>query len=260
MIRAVAFDLWETLITDTADIARQQESLRLDRMAAVLDGHALARDREKIVEAYRQLWHQCHERYWQHDLDVATRQHITHFLEALEMPAAELPDHLLDELEEAYAAPARIIPPLAVPGAFEAIEFVRSCNLKTGLISNTGRTPGTVLREVLSFHRLTIDAMVFSNEHGQCKPRRSIFEKLCAALELSPEDIVFVGDNLYADVAGAQQCGMTAIHFDPPSRGLAVAPPSALPVNLIPHRTIRSMRELPAALQALGIREAQSAS
>jgi FMN phosphatase YigB (HAD superfamily) len=66
--------------------------------------------------------------------------------------------------------------------------------------------------------------MVFSNEHGHCKPRPSIFEELRRGLGVRYEEMVFVGDNLYADVHGAQSCGMRAVHFDPAVRGTAVAP------------------------------------
>ena len=66
--------------------------------------------------------------------------------------------------------------------------------------------------------------MVFSDEHGACKPRPSIFEELRASLGVEYNEMLFVGDNLYVDVLGAKRCGMRAMHFDPPVRGTAVAP------------------------------------
>ena len=36
MIKAIAFDLWETLITDTPELSREQERLRLTRMEEIL--------------------------------------------------------------------------------------------------------------------------------------------------------------------------------------------------------------------------------
>ncbi len=36
MLKAIAFDLWETLITNTPEQSRQHERLRLDRMERIL--------------------------------------------------------------------------------------------------------------------------------------------------------------------------------------------------------------------------------
>ena len=36
MLRSVSFDLWETLLTDTPELSRRQERLRLERMERVL--------------------------------------------------------------------------------------------------------------------------------------------------------------------------------------------------------------------------------
>jgi FMN phosphatase YigB (HAD superfamily) len=55
------------------------------------------------------------------------------------------------------------------------------------------------------------------------------------------------------DVHGAQRCGMRAVHFDPPVRGTAVAPPFEHELTIIPDAVIRDLRELPDAVEALGV-------
>ena len=95
------------------------------------------------------------------------------------------------------------------------------------------------------------DVMVFSNEHGACKPQRSIFDELQRGLGVRPEEVVFVGDNLYADVHGAQSAGMRAVHFVPPLRGAAVAPEVEHGLTILPDATIGSLSELPTAIDAL---------
>ncbi len=130
-------------------------------------------------------------------------------------------------------------------GAKEALEEVASRGYRVGLISNTGRTPGYALCEILSQLELAphINAMVFSNEHGSCKPQPSIFEELRASLGVEYREMLFVGDNLYVDVMGAKRCGMRAIHFDPPVRGTAVAP-AVEHVGIAPDARITDLREL----------------
>ena len=56
--------------------------------------------------------------------------------------------------------------------------------------------------------------------------------------------MLFVGDNLYVDVYGALQCGITAVHFIPPQRGTAVAPPVEHDLEIQPDAPISDLREL----------------
>jgi FMN phosphatase YigB (HAD superfamily) len=93
--------------------------------------------------------------------------------------------------------------------------------------------------------------MVFSNEHGECKPQRSIFEVLRRSLDVEFEEMLFVGDNLYVDVHGAQHCGMTAIHFAPQQRGTAVAPPVDHDHVIEPVATIQDLRDVLSVVDSL---------
>jgi HAD superfamily hydrolase (TIGR01509 family) len=252
-IRAVAFDLWETLITDTPELSKRQERLRLERMEQILGARGFAAEADRIEHAYRRLWHQCQELYWSSDVDIPCRRQIEHFLEALELDAQSFHDEALTELEHAYASAALDILPATVDGARDVLAGLRDRGLRTGLISNTGRTPGYVLRDVLDALGLGayIDTMVFSNEHGVCKPQTSIFEELRSGLGVAPEELVFVGDNLYVDVYGAQRCGMRGVHFVPAVRGTAIAPAVDHGLTIEPDATIRHLRELGAVLDAL---------
>jgi putative hydrolase of the HAD superfamily len=246
VIRAVAFDLWETLLTDTPELSRQQERLRLERMELVLAANGFGETAHRIEQAYRSLWHRCHELYWSRDKDIACRVQIEHFLEGLDLDPATFEEAALAALEEAYAGAAIDVLPSLVPGAKEVVGTLRERGYRIGLISNTGRTPGYALREILGRLEIapSIDAMVFSNEHGACKPRPSIFATLREALDVAYEEMMFVGDNLYVDVHGAQRLGITGVHFDPPTRGTAIAPPFEHGLEIVPDATIRDLREL----------------
>lgn len=246
MLKAVAFDLWETLITDTPEQSRRQERLRLQRMTDILGDRATP---DRIEHAYRALWQRCHELYWSADVDVPCRRQIEHFAEAMEM---ELDAATAEALEEVYARAAVDELPAVVDGAAEVLEELKARGYRVGLISNTGRTPGSALRDVLEGLRLArhIDAMVFSNEHGACKPQPSIFAALRDGLGVEYGETMFVGDNLYVDVHGAQRCGMRAVHFIPSVRGTAVAPHVEHGLEIVPDATIRDLRELIGVLQA----------
>lgn len=250
MMLAVAFDLWETLITDSREAAHRQERLRLDGILRAMRAAGVEPRAEDLEAAYSHTWTRCFELYWSRDRDIPSRVQVTHMLEHLFPEGDSLDQTVLDAIEHAYVSPAIDHLPRLVDGAAELLASLGG-RFSLGLISNTGRTPGSVLREVL--RRLGVaDAftvMVFSNEHGDCKPLPSIFEKLRAGLGVPAEQIVFVGDNLYADVWGAQQAGMRAVHFDPPARGCAIGPPIRDIGPVRPHATIRSLRDLSPILE-----------
>lgn len=246
MLKAIAFDLWETLLTDSPELSRRQERLRLDRMERVLIERGFSETAARIEQAYRSFWHRCYELYWSRDEDIACRVQIEHFLEELGLDHTTFGEPALAALEDVYANAAVEILPLPVPGAVEVLTALRERGYLIGLISNTGRTPGYALREILDRLGMAsmLDVMVFSNEHGVCKPLPSIFESLRSGLGVDYSEMMFVGDNLYVDVHGSQRLGMTGILFDPPTRGTAIAPPVDHGLEIVPDATINDLREL----------------
>ena len=245
-MKAVGFDLWETLITDTTELSRAQLDLRLQRMEEALASHGRADLAGEIERAHRDVWKRCQELYWSRDEDIPCRRQIEHFLEELGLDPFSFPEEAVDALEHAYAHAAVEILPREVEGASDTLRELKRRGLRVGLISNTGRTPGYALREILSRLGLSewIDVMVFSNEHGVCKPQPSIFEELRRGLDAEPDEMLFIGDNVYVDVYGAQRSGIRGIHFDPPVRGLAVAPHVELPEAVTPFARITRLPQL----------------
>lgn len=252
-IKAIAFDLWETLITDPPELSRRQERLRLDRLEEILRRRGHGDVAEEIERAHRRLWHRCQELYWSADDDIPCRRQIEHFLEELDLDPAVFDEATLAELEHAYAHAAVEILPAIVPGAPEVLREMKRRGLATGLISNTGRTPGYALRAALERLGLApmIDVMVFSNEHGRCKPQPSIFETLRRGLGVESNEMIFVGDNLYVDVHGAQNAGMRAIHFNPAQRGTAVAPAVEHGKRIVADAVVTDLGQVPEAVDTL---------
>jgi putative hydrolase of the HAD superfamily len=56
-----------------------------------------------------------------------------------------------------------------------------------------------------------LDFAVFSSEVRRRKPDPAIFRAALDALEVSPDETLFVGDRLYEDVRGAGELGMTTV-------------------------------------------------
>jgi FMN hydrolase / 5-amino-6-(5-phospho-D-ribitylamino)uracil phosphatase len=90
------------------------------------------------------------------------------------------------------------------------LDELRAARLKIAVVSNGIRD----LTQFVAHHRLDVDAIVDSRSHGRVKPHPTIFQAALAALNVSPEEAVMVGDSLEEDVEGAQALGMRAILID----------------------------------------------
>ena len=120
------------------------------------------------------------------------------FLEALDpaLPAA-LDVPAFGRVAAAYQEPTLAHRPDITPGAVEAVRELRARGLRLGLISNTGRTPGRVLRRLLEDADLLscFDVLVFSDEARVRKPATAIFRQVLDEARVDPERAVHVGDD-----------------------------------------------------------------
>ena len=93
----------------------------------------------------------------------------------------------------------------------EALQQLRKTH-RLGVVSNIWSKSGLYLRE---FERVGIrglfDILVFSSDHGPIKPSPSLFGKALEAFEVDRSEIVFVGDSLERDIAGAKTVGLSAV-------------------------------------------------
>lgn len=226
IIRAVAFDLWGTLIVDTPGSLRRRTELRTERLLVALAGAGYPATSESLLAAYRLGWSRAEESR-RPGLDISSRRQVELFLEALQ---PGLPSRLaaaeIDRIADVYAEALLDLPPPLIPGAAEALDFCRERDVRTALVSNTGQTPGRVLRRALRSLGLAgrIDVWVFSDEIGLSKPAPAIFRHAVSALGVRPEETLFVGDTPDLDVAGARAAGMRILQVGS-GNGVSAPPP-----------------------------------
>ncbi len=88
----------------------------------------------------------------------------------------------------------------------------KEMGLKVCLLSNTFVHSSTLikhLKEICLWEYF--DAAVFSYELKFRKPNKKIFLHACDLIDISPENVIFVGDRIKADVKGSSSCGMTPV-------------------------------------------------
>jgi putative hydrolase of the HAD superfamily len=243
VIQAVTFDFWQTLMADTPENLTRATALRIEGVNTVLARSGQPVKTEGLKAAYEACGHRL-RRIWQEHRDLPYREQVAIFLEAVAPGlAGRLAPEIFEEVVQAYITPVLSSPPAPSPGAVEAVNALANQGFVLCVVSNTGRTPGVMLRQVLARYGLLerFCVMSFSDEVGLRKPRPEIFRLTLARAGLDPARAVHVGDTPEADIAGARAAGMRAIHF------VADGQPGSEAADLV----LRDLAGLPDALARL---------
>jgi putative hydrolase of the HAD superfamily len=217
MIKAVTFDLWDTIVyDDTDEPKRAAQGLRSKRdERRHLVWQALERigpaDRAAVDIAYdvadaafNKVWHDQHITW-----TIAERLQVV-----LDGLGRSLPEDDFEAVVEAHEVMEVEIYPEAIEGIGEALEAL-SKRYKLCIVSDTIVTPGTGLRALLGKHGLKdyFSGFAFSDEVGRSKPDRAMFEAAARQLGVEFFQMVHVGDRDHNDVKGPQALGAKAILF-----------------------------------------------
>jgi putative hydrolase of the HAD superfamily len=243
VIEAITFDLWQTLIRETSESAGKVKEGRTRNLYMLLQEQGYPGTLEEVQAAYDKAGG-CLREMWAQHRDVGPEGQVQLLLEALD-DGWELPQDrmVLANLEWAYVSPILKAPPVLNSGAGELLNEVRE-RYRLGLICNTGRTPGAMLKIVLQ--RLGIleyfDVLTFSDVVGIRKPDPQIFHLTLEQLRVPPHRALHIGDDPRTDVAGARRAGMWAVLLGSPEG-------SSLQDDRV--RAIENLGELPRILQGV---------
>jgi putative hydrolase of the HAD superfamily len=217
-LTAVTFDFWATLVRDSPAGVAQQRAMRLEALARVLAQAGHQQTDGAIETAYERAGDEMTERVWSQHRDLPIREQVRLVFELLEAGLAErLRPQQFDAAVEGYVTPVLRLPPALEPGAADAVRRLAARGIRLGIVSNTGRTPGVVLRRLLARHGLLrcFQAISYSDEVGLRKPHPGIFERTLAQLSAPPAETLHVGDNPHDDVNGARGAGLRTAHYVP---------------------------------------------
>ena len=214
-IAGVTFDLWDTLIQDRPRGFDDAASIRVDGIWKILTERGMVHTRDEILSAHVKTGDFL-QLTWNKMRDMAVHDQVLFMLTCVD---SKLPGKLsredLEAIEKVYAEAILQRPPILLPGARVALESVRSKGYKIGLISNTGRTPGSMLRIVMDNMGILehFDTTTFSNDILIRKPAEGAFRVTLEDLKVVPKAAVHIGDDAGSDIAGAKGIGMHALHL-----------------------------------------------
>jgi FMN phosphatase YigB (HAD superfamily) len=216
-IKAVTFDLWDTIVHDDSDEPkRKAKGLRTKKaerrhlLWQALNSQKPIGEAEVNLAydvadaAFNRVWHDQHVTW-----TIGERLDV-----ALKGLGRTLPPDRLAEVVRKHEDMEVDIRPDLIPGIAEALSAIHG-RYRTRIVSDAIVSPGSALRRLLESYDLArhFDGFAFSDEVGHSKPHRSMFESAARQMGVAIEEMVHIGDRDHNDVKGPQKLGMKAILF-----------------------------------------------
>jgi putative hydrolase of the HAD superfamily len=221
MIKAVSFDFWFTIVTIDPELDNKVNEVRKAGLEKLFQHYGIPIEPEEIIpkmlKAKKNIIQMKKDQGF---IDFSSRHiQIPYLLEYMspEMPTylsrskPILKEKLLDSFSEIVTKALLSHKPPIIPNVKQAIEYIKDQGMKVGIVSNTGLTNGKTLRKVLEYYEIlqNFDAILFSDEVELMKPNPKMFQILTKKLDLNPDEIIHVGDTIFADIVGARKAGFS---------------------------------------------------
>ncbi|HIM76560.1 MAG TPA: HAD family hydrolase [Rhodospirillales bacterium] len=216
-IKAVTFDLWDTIIDDDSDEPKRlAQGLRpKPEERRHLLWEALNRHQEIALEdvnaAYAAADAAFKKAWMGHSITWKVADRLARVLMELDRT---LPDAELAKLADEMGRMEVDLPPDLIDGIADALEDL-SRRYKLCVVSDTIVTPADGLRKLLDGHGIKkyFHGFSFSDEAGHSKPHTDMFLSAARQLGVDVEEMIHIGDRDHNDIKGAQALGMKAVLF-----------------------------------------------
>lgn len=204
-IHAIGFDLFETLITVHGHVVREET---MGRLLQSLQRSGLAIAPETFPPLYRAAARRFSEAAHSEGKETHNRFWISAALHELGHQV-DPDDARIARAVEAYFS-AFVDYAVPIPGTLDMLARLKT-RYRLGLLSNLTHAPAAL--RILDRLGMScfFDVVLVSGELGYRKPHPRVFLALLEHLGVRKEHTAFVGDNLDADVRGAQQAGIQPI-------------------------------------------------
>jgi len=205
MIKAITFDLWNTLFENIS-----YSDIRLNLILDILRKRDIILSIDKIKESYESNFSfLVPEQKMNNFNHVYTESRFLNLINNLnvKMSNAEV-KNIVRKLEDIMLSN----PPPLKPNVKKTLESLDPY-YKIGLISDTGITPGRILKLALEQHEILqfFDTLIFSDELGVYKPHPLPFQTALKNLAVSADVSIHIGDLIDTDIVGAKNYNMRAI-------------------------------------------------
>ena len=211
MLRAACFDLWGTLVVDEPGQGEQRADARVQRLTEALRLGNWPAPPEAVAGAIQATIDSLDDVHQENrDLEADEREALFfRHLDPSLRPERDLAPAGAAAVHAAIVESALYSRPQLAGGAVELLQSLRARGLRLALVSNTGFSPGSALRELLTDLGIAgfFTTQVYSDELRAWKPAPEMFDEAVFGLGVSAGDSIFVGDTPESDILGAQSFG-----------------------------------------------------
>ncbi len=207
--KVITFDFWNTIFDSSGGSIRNDYRKKV--LVNEIDKFGIVVKQEQFQNAMTSSWERFNKIWIEDQRTPSPRETAEYFWQQLDMPKN---DESIDYLVKEFAEAVLIYPPKLLPGVKEAIINL-SENYILGIVSDTGFSPGSILKEMLNREGILnyFTVFSFSDETGVAKPHPKAFNTILNSLDCSPENALHIGDIEKTDIIGAKNLKMKAIRY-----------------------------------------------
>ncbi len=208
-IKAITIDFWNTLF-DSSN-GKQRNDYRIKTLIGQVDKYGLVFKQHELNEAMQASWEYFNNVWINESRTPSTAETVSFFWRYLKLPDDSSSVKIISD---AFADSIIAYPPQLMEGAKDAL-IKLSAEYQLAIISDTGFSPGTILRRLMRDNGVDkyFSAFSFSDETGVSKPDPLAFTHALRQLQRTPRETVHIGDIEFTDIKGAKNIGMKAIRF-----------------------------------------------
>ena len=208
-IKVITIDFWNTIFDSSNGLNRN--NYRKTALVNEIGKFGIKLTDEMFDAALKSSWGFFNELWKNHFKTPAPHETAVFFWNYLKLP--DSPESV-DNITRCFAESILAYPPAVIDGVKDAIIRL-SMDFKLGIVSDTGFSPGSVLRKLFEKEEIIqyFSAFSFSDETGVSKPHPIAYTTILDFLHTAPEEALHIGDIEDTDIRGAKNLGMKAIRF-----------------------------------------------
>ena len=208
-IKAVIFDLGETLITYTIDYTEREKIISKQvRNLFSRVGYPIS---EKFYYKLKtEMWRNWKEKFGGSETEFEINDFLYHLLLNLGVKAEDavkfvpLITEIIYKCDLTYA--------VLKPSVKDTLKKLQSMLYLMGIISNTSYSYDHICHilkrlEIIDY----FNVVIVSSKEKVCKPNPKIFKRALQLLGISANEAVFIGNDLEVDIKGAEKAGIRGI-------------------------------------------------